>query len=98
LVPAEWDFQELEANPLDANTYPTEIGVIPPMPMTEAQLDARDAAILAKPDPETIWLQPRCEIEERSWCEDHPGDCTDHGCGLKAVKYVRADLVLKMKD
>jgi hypothetical protein len=32
LVPAEWDFQELEANPLDANTYPTEIGVIPPMP------------------------------------------------------------------
>ena len=70
------------------------------MPMTEAQLEARDDAILAKPDPERIWLQPKCEGMEhygRAWCEDHPGDCTDAGCGLKAVEYIRADLVVRMK-
>lgn len=63
--------------------------------MTEAQLEARDDAALAKPDPEIIWLTPNCsalEIEGRAWCEEHPGDCHDDGCGLKAIKYIRADL------
>ncbi len=66
------------------------------MPLTEAQREARDTKILDAPDPERIWLQPKCcglEIEGRGWCEDHPGDCDDEACGMKAVEYIRADLV-----
>jgi septal ring factor EnvC (AmiA/AmiB activator) len=37
-----------------------------------------------------IWLGPRCQTEERSWCED-PQPCDD--CGEQAVEYRRADLV-----
>ena len=72
----------------------------PKMPMTEAQLEARDDKRLAEPEPERIWLQPKCEGLDsygRCWSEEHPGDCLDEGCGLKAVKYIRCDLVEEMK-
>src|SRR5882672_6525217 len=47
--------------------------------------------ILAKPDPERIWLGPRCEEVggDRTWCSA-PQDCDD--CGIKSVEYIRADL------
>ena len=70
------------------------------MPMTETQLEARDDARLAAPDPAHIWLTPKCdglEIDGRAWCSENPGDCPDDGCGMKAIKYVRADLVEEIK-
>lgn len=60
----------------------------------EQMQDRRDSEYLAKPDPERIFLAPRCEglsDEGRSWCEDRR-DCDDTDCGLKAVEYVRVDL------
>ena len=69
------------------------------MAMTEDQREASDIAALNKPDPVRIWLTPKCESGDtygRGWAEDHPSDCTDEGCGLKAVEYVRADLVRRM--
>ena|SRR5665213_1429756 len=59
----------------------------------EQMQDRRDAELLARPDPEFIYLAPRCEglsSEGRAWCEDRH-DCEDEGCGLKAVKYIKAD-------
>ncbi len=64
------------------------------MPLTEIQLEARDDVYLKRPDPKRIWLQPRCEMENRCWCQDHPGDCEDDGCGMKAVEYVRLDVAI----
>ncbi len=60
----------------------------------------RDEEYLARPDPDRIWLAPKCEglsYEGRSWCHE-PHDCEDDGCGLKAVEYIRADLVAKLKE
>jgi hypothetical protein len=49
-----------------------------------------DTTALA-PNPERIWLEPRCNVDERSWCiEPHP--CPDE-CGEQPVEYIRADLV-----
>lgn len=36
-----------------------------------------------------IWLAPRCQVDERSWCEDSQ-PCDE--CGLDAIEYIRADL------
>lgn len=36
-----------------------------------------------------IWLAPRCNIDEREWC-DVPQHCDD--CGEHAVEYIRADV------
>lgn len=38
-----------------------------------------------------IFLEPRCAVDERSWCEDRH-DCDEEGCGEEAVEYIRADL------
>jgi hypothetical protein len=43
-------------------------------------------------NPKRIWLAPRCNIDERSWCEDNQGCCDD--CGEPTVEYQRADLVV----
>ena len=40
---------------------------------------------------QTIWLQPRCCVAERAWCQTDPGPC--EGCGMPSVKYIRAELV-----
>ena len=61
--------------------------------------DRRDAEYLAAPDPERIWLGPRCEgldQDGRTWSTDSH-DCDDFGCGLKSVEYIRADLVATLK-
>lgn len=58
--------------------------------------DRRDGEYLAKPDPERIFLAPKCEglsEEGRSWCNERH-DCDDHGCGMKAVEYVRLDVAI----
>ena len=70
------------------------------MPLTEHQLEVRDEARLTAPDPERIWLTPKCEgleIEGRGWCEEHPGDCPDDVCGCKAIEYIRADMMANLK-
>lgn len=38
-------------------------------------------------DHETVWLQPRCCVDERAWCATDPGSCDD--CGLPSIKYIR---------
>lgn len=40
-------------------------------------------------DHKTIWLQPRCCVDERAWCQVDPGPCEE--CGLPSIKYIRAD-------
>ena len=50
-----------------------------------AEGDCSDA--LAK-DYDVIWLQPRCSVDERAWCDSDPGPCED--CGMPSIKYVRA--------
>ena len=52
-----------------------------------AQVTKRES--LAK-NHKVIWLQPRCCVDERAWCEDDPGPCED--CGMPSIKYVRANL------
>lgn len=55
-----------------------------------------DAEYLASPDPERIWLGPKCEglaYEGRSWC-DEPRDCPEAGCDMKAVEYIRIDIAV----
>lgn len=66
----------------------------------EQMQDQRDAEYLARPDPARIFLAPKCEglaDEGRFWSEERH-DCEDHGCGLKAVEYIRADLVATLKS
>ena len=55
------------------------------MSIESAEGDCSDA--LAK-DYDVIWLQPRCCVDERAWCDSDPGPCED--CGLPSIKYVRA--------
>ncbi len=43
-------------------------------------------------NPEKIWLEPGCS-PERCWSETRLDDCEEHGCGAKAVAYVREDIV-----
>lgn len=43
-------------------------------------------------NPEKIWLEPGCS-PERCWSEMPLDDCEEHGCGAKAVAYVREDIV-----
>lgn len=60
----------------------------------------RDEAYLARPDPERIFLAPRCEglsLEGRTWSSDRH-DCDEEGCGLKAVEYVRADALTRLQS
>lgn len=65
---------------------------------TEEQINKRDREYLDSPDPEVIWLAPKCDSvpsargEGRVWCEDMPEDCPE--CGMKPVRYIRSDLVL----
>lgn len=64
--------------------------------MTQEQQNKRDMEYLAKPDPEAIYLGPKCQgldYEGRQWSTDAL-DCPEDECGLKAVKYIRADLAL----
>jgi len=42
-------------------------------------------------NPKSIWLAPRCNVDERTWREDDIGCCDE--CGEPTVKYRRADLV-----
>jgi hypothetical protein len=61
-------------------------------PIEGDDMSERDDKILATPDPEAIWLSPKCEAlcdEGRTWCSE-PQDCQD--CDFKAVKYIRSDL------
>ena len=62
--------------------------------MTPEQKQKRDEEYLASPDPERIWLAPKCEglsYEGRSWMEE-PKDCED--CDLKAIEYIRIDVAI----
>lgn len=43
-------------------------------------------------NPECSWLAPRCNIDERSWCDDDIGCCDE--CGEPTVKYVRLDVAI----
>jgi hypothetical protein len=66
------------------------------MPLTNTQLEARDAARLAEPDPDRIWLEAKCQgldSEGRCWASE-PIDCDDADCGMKSVEYVRAGLMI----
>lgn len=37
-----------------------------------------------------IWLAPRCEVDERTWCQDDQGCCDE--CSEEWIEYVRADI------
>ncbi len=67
-----------------------------PKAMSREALEARDMRILEKPDPERIFLAPKCEAlsdEGRTWSEDRQ-DCDESGCEMKAVEYVRLDIAI----
>lgn len=66
------------------------------MPPTEQERTRSDLEYLAAPDPERIWLLPKCEglsPEGRSWCEE-PQDCPESDCGMKSIEYVRLDIAI----
>ena len=66
------------------------------MALTQEQYEKRDQVILDTPDPERIWLAPRCEglsDTGRFWCEQ-PVTCSDE-CGFEPVEYIRLDIAAK---
>lgn len=42
-----------------------------------------------------IWLQPICQVDERSWCED-PQPCDD--CDMPPVEYIRVDVAQRIAE
>ena len=66
--------------------------------LTEEQINKKEREYLAKPEADVIFLSPRCDgvsLDGRQWSDHTIEDCPD--CGMKPVKYIRADLVLKRK-
>lgn len=56
----------------------------------------RDEAYLATPDPERIFLDPKCtglSYEGRAWSTDK-NDCEEDGCEMPAIEYVRLDIAV----
>lgn len=50
--------------------------------------------------PAEIWLEPQCADEgddSRMWCQDDVWGVCDH-CQSPPVKYIREDLVLKLRN
>lgn len=65
--------------------------------MSEALRRKHQERILADPDPERIWLGPRCEWlgDGRTWApqpqeHDDPGD----ECKFRPIEYIRLDLAI----